>query len=144
MGLPQVHPKRAAWPRALSRTLLGLTVVATCAWLAAREVRYGLVERGDLGPICDAAGPPWWCTVRVVVIQAFLHDAFGLASVACAALALWRRSRLLAYAAVASGVVGMVLYNFTWAGLGVVAGAMILARHQDPRHQDGEPEQHAR
>ena len=144
MSAPQIHPKPVVWPRSLARTLVGLTGVGACAWFAASQIRYGLVERGDLGPICDAVGAPWWCTVRVIVIQAFLHDAFGLASVACAALALWRRSRLVAYVAVASGVVGMVLYNFTWAGAGVIAGAMILARHPDPRQQHGEPEQHAR
>ena len=142
--MPEIHSQPPVWPRSLSRTLAGLVVVGTCAWLAATKLRYGLVERGDLGPICDAGGAPWWCTVRALVIRAFLHDAFGLASPPCAALPLWRRSRALAYVAVACGVVGMVLYNFTWAGAGVIAGAMLLSRHQDPRDQDGKPEQHAR
>jgi glycerol uptake facilitator-like aquaporin len=141
--------QRIQLPRASSRaylvsTLLGLAVVGVGAWLMATWIRYGLIERDDLGPICEAVSPPWWCDARMLVIQAFLHDVFGLASVASAILALWRRSRALAYLAVASGVVGMVLYNFTWAGAGVIGGAMILARHARPRQQHGEADQHAR
>jgi glycerol uptake facilitator-like aquaporin len=126
------------------RTLLGLGSVGAVAWLAAAAVRYGLVEREDLGAVCDAAMAPWWCQVRMLVIRAFVHDVFGLASLACAAAALWRRSRRLACAAVAIGVVGMVLYNFTWAGAGVIGGAMVLARLGGPREQHGKAEHHAR
>ena len=131
-------------PRSLMRTILGLALVGGAAWLVATAVRYGLVEREDLGAVCDAATEPWWCHARMFVIRAFLHDVFGLASVACAAAALWRRSRRLAYAAVAVGVVGMVLYNFTWAGAGVIGGAMVLARLGGPWEQHGKPEHHAR
>ena len=77
------------------RTILGLALVGGSAWLAATAVRYGLVEREDLGAVCDAATAPWWCHARMLVIRAFLHDVFGLVSVACAAAALWRRSRRL-------------------------------------------------
>ncbi|MCE3284805.1 MAG: hypothetical protein K0R70_1061 [Steroidobacteraceae bacterium] len=131
-------------PRSLVRTILALALVGAAAWLAANAVRYGLVERDDLGPVCDAATAPWWCHVRMLVIRAFVHDVFGLASLACAAAASWRRSRWLAHAAVAVGVVGMVLYNFTWAGAGVIGGAMVLARLGGPWQQHGEPEHHAR
>jgi glycerol uptake facilitator-like aquaporin len=143
MSGTRLQPARA-WRASLVSTLSGLAVVGGGAWLAATWVRYGLIERHDLGSICDAVSAPWWCDARRLVIQAFLHDVFGLASIAVAVLALWRRSRPLAYLAVASGVVGMVLYNFTWAGAGVIGGAMILARHARPRQQDGEAEQHAR
>jgi hypothetical protein len=131
-------------PRLLTRMILGLTLVGVAAWLAATAVRYGLVERDDLGVVCDAATAHWWCHARMLVIRAFVHDVFGLASLACAAAALWRRSRRLAYAAVAVGVVGMVLYNFTWAGAGVIGGAMVLARLRGPGEQHGKPEHHAR
>ena len=131
-------------PRSLVRTILGLGLVGVAAWLAATAVRYGLVEREDLGPLCEAATAPWWCHVRLLVIRAFLHDVFGFASLACAAAALWGRSRRLAYAAVAVGVVGMVLYNFTWAGAGVIGGAMVLARLGGPGQQHSQPEHHAR
>ena len=131
-------------PGAVVRTLLGVASVGVTAWLVATWVRYGLIERDDLGLICDVTPAPWWCDVRMLVIQAFMHDAFGIASVMCAVLALWRRSRPLAHLAVASGVVGIVLYNFTWAGLGVIGGAMLLARLHRPRQQHGKAEQHAR
>lgn len=140
----RTQPPRTSSRPTLASTLLGLTVVGGGAWVAATWVRYGLIERDDLGPICDAVSSPWWCDARMLLIQAFVHDVFGLASVAGVILALWRRSRALAYLAVAIGVVGMVLYNFTWAGAGVIGGAMVLARHTRPRQQHGETEQHAR
>ena len=113
------------------------------AWFAASALRYGLIEREDLGPLCEARWVPWWCHARMLVIRAFLHDLFGLASVAVAALALWRRSRVLALLAVAVGTCGMVLYNFTWSGVGVVGGALALARLQGPWQQHGQPEREA-
>lgn len=106
------------------------------AYAMAAVVRFGFIEREDLGLFCQSAAPPWWCGVRLVVIQAFLHDVFGLASVALAALAAWRRSTVAAILAVAIGTVGMVLYGFTWSGVGVLGGALVLARLQGQWQQD--------
>ena len=64
----------------------------------------------------------------MLVIHAFLNDVFGRASVAFAALALWRRSAIAAYLALTVGTWGMMLYNFTWSGVGVLGGALALAR----------------
>jgi hypothetical protein len=130
--------------RSLVRSVAQVAAVVAVAYTVAASVRYGLIEGDDLAPACERASPPGWCDLRMLVIQAFLHDAFGLASVGCAAIALWRRSRAFALLAVAVGTGGMVLYNFTWAGVGVIAGAMVLARLEDPRQQDREPEGHAR
>lgn len=116
--------------RAFARTIGSLALTGLLAYGIASIVRYGLIEREDLGPVCDAASAPWWCDARMLVIRAFLNDVFGWASVVCAAFALWRRSRGLAHLAVAVGTAGMVLYNFTWAGVGGIAGAMVLARLQ--------------
>lgn len=106
------------------------------AYVAAAVVRYGLIEREDLGLLCQGASPPWWCSVRLAVIQAFLHDVFGLCAVALAALSVWRRSALAATLAVVVGTFGMVLYGFTWSGIGVLGGALVLARLQGQWQQD--------
>lgn len=106
------------------------------AYAAAAAVRYGLIEREDLGLLCQGASPPWWCGVRLAVIQAFLHDVFGLTSVALAAIAAWRRSGLAATLALVVGTFGMVLYGFTWSGIGVLGGALVLARLQGRWQQD--------
>jgi Fe2+ transport system protein B len=102
----------------------------------AAAVRYGFIEREDLGLLCQSATPPWWCGARLLVIQAFLHDVFGLASVALAAFAAWRRSAAAAILAAAIGTVGMVLYGFTLSGVGVLGGALVLARLQGQWQQD--------
>lgn len=114
------------------------------AGAAALVARYALIERDDLGPICDGGAAPWWCELRMWLIRAFLNDVFGRASVAFAALALWRRSRLAAHSSIALGACGMVLYNFTWAGVGVLGGAMALARLQGEWREHREAEERAR
>jgi hypothetical protein len=115
--------------------MIAATVVA--AYLVAATVRYGLIEREDLGLLCDTEAAPWWCSVRLLIIKAFLHDVFGLSSVVLAAAAAWRRSRAVAVLAVAIGTVGMVLYGFTWSGIGVLGGALVLARLQGQGQQHG-------
>ena len=72
-------------------------MTALIASAAALAARYALIERDDLGPICGAASAPWWCALRMALIQAFLNDVFGRVSVVLAALALWRRSALPAH-----------------------------------------------
>ena len=106
------------------------------AYGLAAAARYGLVERDDLGALCQSAEAPMWCDLRMLIIRAFINDAFGLSSVALAALAAWRRSALAAHLAVAIGTVGMVLYGFTWSGVGVLGGALVLARLQGQWQQD--------
>jgi hypothetical protein len=122
--------------RHAGRALAQIAAIGLAAWAIGAAVRYGLVERDDLGLLCQGASPPWWCGVRVLVIHAFLHDVFGLSSVALAALAAWRRSAAAAALSVAIGTVGMVLYGFTWSGIGVLGGALALARLQGQWQQD--------
>ena len=133
----------ASKPR-LHWTIVKIGVTVLAAFAVAAAARYGLVERDDLGPACDVLSAPWWCELRMLVIRAFVNDVFGRASVALAALALWRRSAVAAHLAVAVGTCGMVLYSFTWSGVGVLGGAMVLARLQGQWAQDREAEQGAR
>lgn len=122
--------------RRASGVVARVAATMAVAYASAAAVRYGLVERDELGLLCDSAAAPWWCGLRLLVIQAFVHGVFGLASVALAALAVWRRSAVAATLAVAVGTFGMVLYGFTWSGVGVLGGALALARLQDGRQQD--------
>jgi glycerol uptake facilitator-like aquaporin len=127
----------------LPRTIASIfgAVLGACA--VAVVVRWGLVERDDLGAVCEAVTAPWWCELRMLVIQAFLNDVFGRASVVLAGVAFWRRSPVAAYLALALGSWGMVLYTFTWSGVGVLGGAMALARLQGQRQENGRAEQEA-
>jgi len=112
------------------RVIATIAVTVMVAYIGAATLRYGLIEREDLGLLCDSPAAPWWCSLRLLIIKAFLHDVFGLTSVALAALAAWRRSAVAAVLAVAIGTVGMVLYGFSWSGAGVLGGALVLARLQ--------------
>lgn len=126
----------SALPRQAARAIVTIASTVAVAYATAAAVRYGFIEREDLGLLCQGASPPWWCGMRLLVIQAFLHDVFGLASVALAALAAWRRSTVAATLAVAVGTFGMVLYGFTWSGIGVLGGALVLARLRGQWQQD--------
>jgi hypothetical protein len=122
------------------RALLRVALAMIAAYAAGASLRYGLIEREDLGLICDAARTPWWCGFRLLVIRAFLHDVFGLSSLALLAIAVWRRSLPCALAAIGLGTVGMVLYSFTWSGVGVLGGLLVAGRLQLDRPEHREPQ----
>ena len=130
--------------RQATRAFIQIVVTVVVAYAIATAVRYGLVERDDLGSICQSSASPWWCDLRMLVIRGFLNDVFGRASLVLAALAIWRRSALVATLAVAIGTFGMVLYSFTWSGIGMLCGAMVLARLQGQWQQHAQSEQDAR
>ena len=130
--------------RHATRAFVRIAATIVVAYAIATAVRYGLVERDDLGSICQSAASPWWCDLRLLVIRGFLNDVFGRASLVLAALAIWRRSAVAATLAVAIGTFGMVLYSFTWSGIGMLGGAMVLARLQGQWQQHAQSEQRAR
>jgi glycerol uptake facilitator-like aquaporin len=127
-----------------TRAFVRIVATVVIAYAIATAVRYGLVERDDLGSICQTAASPWWCDLRMLVIRGFLNDVFGRASLVLAALAIWRRSALAATLAVAIGTFGMVLYSFSWSGIGMLGGALVLARLQGQWQQHAQSQQRAR
>ena len=127
-----------------TRAFVRIVATVVIAYAIATAVRYGLVERDDLGSICQSASSPWWCDLRMLVIRGFLNDVFGRASLVLAALAIWRRSALAATLAVAIGTFGMVLYSFSWSGIGMLGGALVLARLQGQWQQHAQSQQRAR
>jgi hypothetical protein len=135
---------QATFPAGLPRTFVDIFGTAFVACAVALAVRWGLVERDDLGKVCDAVGAPWWCELRLLVIRAFLNDVFGRASVILAGVAFWRRSPIAACLALTTGTWGMVLYNFTWSGVGVLGGAMALTRLNGQRQENGRTKHEAR
>ena len=122
------------------RALQRVIPAALAGYAIGAALRYGLIEREDLGLLCESLSPPAWCSLRLLVIRAFLLDVFGWSSVVLAALAWWRRSEPAAWGAVAVGTLGMVLYGFTWSGVGVLGGLLLSARLQADRQQHSETE----
>ncbi len=113
----------------------GLT--ALLAWAGSSWARWVLVEPADVAARCDAA--PWvgiTCTLRSIVVAAFVDQRLGVAAVGLALTAWWigrrgrdavRLAQIMGAVALAAGVAASVLYT---AGLGVAAAllaAMVLA-----------------
>jgi hypothetical protein len=126
--------------RSTVRVVARVAVVAAAAFALAMLLRHGLVERDDVGSLCESPGAPAWCALRMLVIRGFLLGVYGASSLAFAVLAAWRRSPLFADLAVAVGTVGMVLYDFTWSGAGVVGGMLVRAALERERDQNARPE----
>lgn len=124
--------------RLSAATFARIAAVALLAFLAATAIRYGLIERDDLGPACDLKDAPWWCPARMFVIRAFLHQGFSITSLALVAVAAWRRAAWAAYLAIAVGTAGVVLYDFRGSALGLIGAALVLARMAGQRQQDAE------
>ena len=117
-----------------------IAATALVAWLVSVLLRDGLVARDDLGALCASAGAPGWCALRQLVILAFINHAFSTASLVFAAVAAWRHSAWAAHVAIAAGVAGLVLWDYRWSVVGVLGGALVLARLQGQWHQDAETE----
>jgi hypothetical protein len=122
------------------RALKRVIPAALVGYAAGATLRYGLIEREDLGLLCEGLSPPAWCALRLLVIRAFLLEIFGWSSIVLAALAWWRRSQWAALGAVAAGTLGMVLYGFTWSGVGVLGGLLLSGRLEADRQQHGQAE----
>ena len=125
---------------ATSRVLGHVILIGILAFAVAMLLRHGLVERDDVGAACESAGAPAWCALRMLVIRGFLHGIYGLSSLVLAGLAAWRRSSRLADLAIALGTLGMVLYDFTWSGAGVIGGVLVRAGLERKRQENAEPE----
>ena len=125
---------------ATSRVLGHVILIGILAFAVAMLLRHGLVERDDVGAACESAGAPAWCALRMLVIRGFLHGIYGLSSLVFAALAAWRGSPRLADLAIAVGTLGMVLYDFTWSGAGVIGGVLVRAGLERERQENAEPQ----
>lgn len=108
------------WPWLLL-TLVGLGA----AWL-----RHGLVEPPAMAHLCAAAPASALCVLRQAVVSGFLHEVYGTAALVAAALALWRRSRSLAWLAAALGLLALQLYNYEPGAVALLIGCLRLVHVQ--------------
>ena len=115
------------------RQVLAWTIVLA-AGAAAAAVRYGFIEPPALGERCAAGVPPFpdWCAWRELVVEGFLHDAYGVAALVATAVTLLRPRRWGATLATALGLAATVLYCYETGALALLAGSLLLVREGDP------------
>ncbi|MFC5436215.1 hypothetical protein ACFPME_06585 [Rhodanobacter umsongensis] len=128
--------------RALPWLLLVAVAMAT-AWL-----RYGLIESSVIGQRCSAGDAPAWCQWRQLLVLGFLHDVYGIAALAAAALALWRPRLWLAWLAAALGILALELYGVEAGALALLIGSLRLLRLQArvapfDQHRHGQQQVHS-
>ena len=93
-------------------------------------LRYSWIEPEAIGNMCKSAEAVWWCPARTALIVTTEWNGLGYAATALAALSVFagrRRAAMLAIAAMAVGGAGLVLYNATEAGPGLILALLRLA-----------------
>jgi len=126
------------------RTLTPWLLIAAVGGLAA-VVRFLFIEPAAIGETCEAHATLWWCSLRLLVVQGFLHHIYGVAAVAAAVASLAVRRRWLAMLAAALGVFAMVLYDVELGSFALLVGVLREARLRaggSPLHEDGHGQQH--
>lgn len=123
--------------------LLLLAVALAAAWL-----RYGLIESSAIGQQCSGGNVPAWCNWRQALVLGFLHNIYGMAALAAAALALWRQHTWLAWLATALGIFALELYCFEAGALALLVGSLRLLRLQArlaplDQHRHGQQQVHS-
>ena len=77
-----------------------------------------------------AVQAPAWCGLRQALVLGFLYEAYGVAAVLAAVLALLRRSRGLAWLAAALGAFALQFYNYEPGALALLIGCLRLVHLQ--------------
>ncbi len=90
--------------------------------------KYRLIEPTAVATFCDVTGGTWYCLVRQGLVLMFAQNVAGMAAILCGVWSTITRSRSLAFAAIAFGSIGMLLYRFDSAVIGVLLALLVLAR----------------
>jgi hypothetical protein len=91
-------------------------------------VRWMLIEPPSMHEQCVQMDGSVLCAVRQALIMGFVWNLYAFASVMLGIAALLSSSRKCAWAAVVMGVIGAMLYRVEFAALGLLLGALVLAR----------------
>lgn len=115
----------AARHRVSIRRGAGIALAVLTVTLA---IRHMAIEPAAIAHACDPA--PWAgaCSLRSAVIRLFVNQEVGWFALAVGVLATVLRGRRLAALAIAAGTAGLVLYSYEPSAVGVLLGALVLAR----------------
>jgi hypothetical protein len=109
-------------------SLLVVMMVVSISTTVALLIRFYVVEPEAFAAACAAGVGGFRCLVRQLTVAGFLHDAFGMTSLACGVIATIARWRWLAVIAMIAGAVGAVFYRFELSGAGLLLGALVWVR----------------
>ena len=130
--------------RPILRALVPWLLIAAAGGVAA-AVRFLFIEPAAIGETCEAQAALWWCSLRLVLVQGFLHHIYGWTAVAIAIASLvWRRPWLAVLAA-ALGAFAMVLYDVELGAFALLVGILREARLRaggSPLDKNGHGQQH--
>lgn len=118
-----------------------MTAVVVLA--ATLGIRYGLLENGLLPRDCSASGASALaCGFKWGLVQSFLDQRLGWASLVFGAAAFALAARRLAWIGWVLGLAGLVLYSFDPAAAGALLALLVLARPVagQGRDEDGQRE----
>jgi hypothetical protein len=120
MPRPLFRPslRQAFWLAAI-----GLAALGYGFWM-----RYFVIEQAAIGVACQGGLESWLCASRRTAIALFTPQAFGIAALAAALINLLRPSLVLSALALATGGVGIVLYNVALSALALALLVVSLAR----------------
>jgi hypothetical protein len=104
------------------------TLAVVLALGAALALRFYVVEPRGIGFACQAATPPWWCDVRLVLVLTFQWGVLGGLALVLGVLGFINRSRGAAVAAMVVGVMALTLYNPETGAAGFLLGMLHAAR----------------
>ncbi len=92
-------------------------------------LRFGLIESSTIGQFCSSHAS-LGCSARMGLVLGFLHNVYGVAALAAAALAwVWPR-RATAWLAAAIGIFALQLYCVEAGALALLVGSLRLLRLQ--------------
>lgn len=126
------------------RTITPWLLIAAVGGVAA-AVRFLFIEPAAIGETCQAQAALWWCSLRLGLVQGFLHHIYGWAAVAVAIGCLAVRRPWLAVLAAALGVFSMVLYGVELGSFALLVGVLREARLRaggSPFDENGHGQQH--
>ncbi|NMF97147.2 hypothetical protein GPA27_07090 [Aromatoleum toluolicum] len=124
------------WSGAVARLVWVSSIVLAAVLL----LRYAVLEAGVFPADCKpqfADGPEGLCVAKWALVQMFMQQRLGWASLMLGVLAFVSRRRSVAWGGWLTGIAGLVLYSFDYAAVGALLSLLVLA-HDGAQARRGE------
>lgn len=119
---PSLAPSRPA------TRLLKWTAAAAAILCVAFFFRYVVIQPQSVGAICRADDAPAWCRAREILILFHAFVIWGYVALAAGIVALLTGWRWAIWLGLIMSLMGLVLYNGSYAAIGLVLILLTLPR----------------